>query len=411
MKIDGKLITDKEILNKLISLDESSQDNKCTKETFIWLFGKFKGKNRCNTYDYIKIPPNSYGPEDKRNKNEFTTTVGRFFFNKLFIENSEIFNVIKYVNFPMNKKNIGNIVDKISYACLDDEISLEHAKDFFQKYQWLMSMIMIISNHESEETIDILNKITKKKNEYLKKYEKEISEKDENTMIMIENELTKYAEDICKDTEMYDIYASGMCSFGNHFKDIYVIKGMAKDPNPNNGYHFITGSYMEGMDKDSYYKLIRTQASGPYARGNLTQTGGEMEKQFVRAYQHIKTEKGTDCGTDRYITEVITNSNFSKYIYNYIIDNGKLVLLTYNNKDKYLNKECKIRFSSTCKRTKNGNICNVCMGELPNKLGDFTEIGLVTSIIGSSCKNAQMKAFHDGQVKSIEMDVQKAFGF
>lgn len=411
-KIVPKTINDKEILNTLINLNEADENNRCSKKTFIWLFGKFKGERRCNTYDYIKIPPNSYGPAGNRNKNEFTTTVGRFFFNKLFVENSDIFNIVNYINYPMNKKNINKFLDTMSYACLDDKISLQHSKDFFQKYQWVMSMIMIISNNESEEMIELLDKITKKKNEYITKYKKEIEEKDENTMIKIENELLEYSENLCKDLEMYDLYASGMCSFGNHFKDIYIIKGMARDPNPDNGYHFITGSYMDGMDKESYYKLIRTQASGPYARGNLTQTGGEMEKQFIRAYQHIKVEEGTDCGTDKYITETITDKNFSKYIYNYIIESpNKLTLLTYDNKNKFINKECKIRFSSTCKRTKNGNICNICMGDLPNKLGGLYEIGLMTAIIGSSCKNAQMKAFHDGQVKSVEMDVNKAFGF
>lgn len=411
MKVNPKLITDKEILNKLISINEADENYKCTKKTFIWLFGKIKGKRRCNTYDYIKIPPNSYGPPNKRNKNEFTTTVGRFFFNKLFIENSEIFNVIPYINYSMNKSNIGKVTDRLSYACLDDEISLQSAKDFYQKYQWLLSMIMVIANNESEDMIELLEKINKKKVEYLEKYKKEIEAKDENIMIKIENELLEYSENLCKDLEMYDLYASGMCSFGNHFKDIYVMKGMAKDPNPANGYHFITGSYMDGMDKESYYKLIRTQASGPYARGNLTQTGGEMEKQFVRAYQHIRLEPNTDCGTKKYITETITEKNFQKYIYSYIIEGSKLTLLTYKNKDKFMNKECKIRFPSTCKRTKNNNICNVCMGELPNKLGGLTEIGLITAIIGSSCKNAQMKAFHDGQVKSVNMDVAKAFGF
>lgn len=405
-----KMINNSEILNKLISIDESSSSNKCDKKLFIWLFGMVNGKRRCNTYDYITIPPNSYGPEGKRNKNSFTTTVGRFFFNKLFVEQSSIFNIIPYINLPMNKKNIGKITKKLSYACLEDDITLQDTKDFFQKYQWLTSMIMLVANHDSEEIIDVLEKINKRKEELLKKYKSELDNKNENIMIEIESELLKYSEELCKDLDMYDMYASGMCSFGNHFKDIYVLKGMARDPDPSKGYHFITGSYMDGMDKESYVKLIRTQAAGPYARGSLTQTGGEMEKQFVRAYQHIKLEENTDCGTKKYITETLNDSNISKYMYSYIIDGSRLVLLTSKNVDKYINKTCKIRFPSMCKRTKNGHICNKCMGELPNLLGGIKEVGLLVSLIGSSCKNSQMKAFHDAQVSTIQMNVMESFG-
>lgn len=409
MKIKPKHIKDELIINRLINLDEAG-DNKCDKETFIWLFGKIGNKeNRCNPYDYITIPPNSYGPKNKRNKNAFTTTVGRFFFNKLFVENSTIFNVIPYINEPLHSGNIKKIIKKISYATLEDDMLLEDGKEFFDKFQWLTTMIMIIAKHDSEESIEILNKINKKKDEYLKKYAKELENGDESVMIIIENELLKYGEEICKDSDMYDMYESGLCSFKNHFKDLYVIKGMAKDPNPNNGYHFITNSYMEGMNKESYASLTRTQSSGPYARGSLTQTGGAMEKQFIRAFQHIKVEKDTDCGTKKYIEILLNNNNVHKFMYNYIIEGNKLVLLTSKNVDKYINKNIKLRFSSTCRRTKNGNICNKCMGELPFLLGDVENVGLLTSNIGSSCKNSQMKAFHDGQVSTNTMNISKVF--
>lgn len=409
MKDIPKNITDKEVIKTLIELDESNIEKRCDKKTFIWLFGKVGNTHRCNTYDYIEIPPDSYGPKTKRNKNKFTTTVGRFFFNKLFIENSSIFNIIPYVNEPLNSKNTKNIIKKLSYATLEDDIALEDGKEFFDKFQWLTTMLMIVSKNDSEESIEILNKINKKKEEYLKKYSKELEAGDEATMIMIENELLAYGESICKDSDMYDMYASGLCSFGNHFKDLYVVKGMAKDPSGNKGYHFITNSYMEGMNKESYAKLLRTQASGPYSRGNLTQTGGAAEKQFVRAFMHLIVEHNSDCGTTKYIVETLHSGNIHKYMYSYIIEGKSLVLLTSKNSDKYLNKEVKLRFPSTCIRTKSGCICSKCMGELPSMLG-ITEVGLLTANIGSSLKNSQMKAFHDGQVSTTTMNLETVFG-
>lgn len=410
MKDKGKLITDKEVINKLISLDETSEDNRCDKETFIFLFGKFNGKRRCNTYDYIDIPPDSYGPKGKRNKNTFRTTCGRFFFNKLFIEPNSMFNVFGYINETLNSKNIKKITKKMGYATLEGDLKLEDAKEFFDKFQWLTTMCMLISKNDSEESIKAISQIANAKKKLLEKYKNELEQGDEATMIRIEKELLDYAKSVVKETDMNDIYESGICSYENHLKDLYVIKGMAKDPDPSKGYHFIKGSYMDGMDKDDYVKLLRTQASGPYARGSLTQTGGAMEKEFVRAFNHISFEKDTDCGTNKYIEVVLTDSNIHKFMYSYIIKGSKLELLTSKNVNEYLNKKVKIRFSSTCKRTKNGSICNKCMGELPNMLG-ITNIGLLISNLGSSCKNSQMKAFHDGQVSTYEMNPMSAFGF
>lgn len=404
----AKFITDEKIINKLISLDENSENNRCDKDTFIWLFGSFNGKRRCKTYDYIKVPPNSYGPEGNKNKNEFTTTAGIFFFNKLFIENTELFSLFKYINEPLTSGYVKKLSERISYAILDEEISLQAGKDFFQKFQWILSLLMIIGENDTSESIEMLKKINKKKEEYLKKYKKELENNDEHIMAKIEKELLDYGKSLLKDLNISDIYESGMCSYGNHFKDLFLMKGMAKDPDPKNGYHFITGSYMDGMDKESYFKLIRTQAAGPYSRGKLTQTGGTMEKQMIRAFSSIRFEPNTDCGTKKYIKEFLTEKNINKYYYSYIIEGTNLTLLTYKNREKFLNKECKIRFPTCCKRTKNNNICHKCMGDLLNRLG-IEEVGILTANIGSSLKNGQMKAFHDGQVSYSKIDINKAF--
>lgn len=404
----AKVIKDKEVIEKLLLLDDTSTDHRCDKETFIWLFGKFDGKRRCNTYDYLDVPPGYYGPKGARNKNSFRTTCGRFFFNKLFIENSSMFNIFKYINMPLNSKNVKAITKKMGYSTLEGDLSLEDAKTFFDKYQWLTTMTMLISKNDSEESLDVMNKMKVKKDEYMKKYEKELKAGDEATMILIEKELLEYAKSLVKDTDMDELYKSGICSYENHLKDLFVVKGMARDPDPSKGYHFIGGSYMDGMNKDDYVKLLRTQASGPYSRGTLTQTGGAMEKEFVRAFNTITFEKDSDCNTNKYVEVILDNSNVHKFMYSYIIESGKLVLLTSKNVDKYMSKKVKFRFSSTCKRV-NGNVCNKCMGELPAILG-ITNVGLLISNIGSSCKNSQMKAFHDGQVSTSKIDIGKAFG-
>ena len=82
----SKTITDKNIIDKFIALTEDDITTSFIMETF----GDFgNGNQKFNPYDIITIPTGGYGGKlpdgtEKRNKNEFTTTIGRFIFNKYF---------------------------------------------------------------------------------------------------------------------------------------------------------------------------------------------------------------------------------------------------------------------------------------------------------------------------------------
>ena len=83
----SKTITDKQDIDMLVNLTEDD----ITKSLVIELFGDFNQYQKFNPYDIITIPVGGYGGklpngQEKRNKNAFTTTVGRFIFNKYFIE-------------------------------------------------------------------------------------------------------------------------------------------------------------------------------------------------------------------------------------------------------------------------------------------------------------------------------------
>lgn len=96
-------------------------------------------------------------------------------------------------------------------------------------------------------------------------------------------------------------------------------------------------------------------------------------------------------------------------MYSYVVDRGKLVELTSENRNNYLNKEVKIRFSALC-QAKDGYFCNKCAGNLFYRLG-IKNIGAATPQIPSKIKVLFMKKFHNSVVNFTEMDVEKAFGF
>ena len=396
----AKTITDKAELDYIFSL--SSHD--CQKTSvFMDFFGEFDGKRKYNTYDVINVPPNTY----MKNKNTFVTTIGSYIFNKAIIEGADLFNELGYINYTINKKALKGIYSKLSFAVLEDRITTDQFKKFLDLCQKFMPYSTIICPTTSESMLVISKTIEPKKKELLKKYEKEIAAGDAYTVNKIEKELLDYAMEKLGDDPALDAMKSGAgADLGNNFKNMYVIKGAQKDPDPTKGYNIITSCYEEGISKEDYTKMANSLAAGPYARARNTQKGGYTEKLFLSAFQHVQLdEKGSDCKTKKTITITLDGDTMPLYMYSYIVEGSKLVRLDSTTMDKYKGKTVKMRFSSLCEHEK---ICNKCAGDLYYLLG-VTNIGTATPQVGSCVKNISMKAFHDSTDKYVAMDPMKAF--
>ena len=94
-------------------------------------------------------------------------------------------------------------------------------------------------------------------------------------------------------------------------------------------------------------------------------------------------------------------------MYSYIVDKGKLVELTSENVDNYLNKVVKFRFASMCE-SKTG-ICNKCAGNMLYRIG-IKNAGITESKITSTLKNMSMKSFHDSTEQLTEIPLDTVFG-
>ena len=113
-------------------------------------------------------------------------------------------------------------------------------------------------------------------------------------------------------------------------------------------------------------------------------------------------EKDSDCGTNKAIPFTLTEDNIKLFMNRYIVDkNNELVLLTDDNKSKYIDKKVKIRSPMYCIGDK---ICNKCAGELYYKLG-INNIGIMCEVASGVLMNRSMKAFHDSSIRMTEIDV------
>ena len=400
-KRHSKEITAKADLDEIINI---SAEKAAEKSTIMEYFGDFGKGSRFNPYDTIEIPAGKYG-KTKKNKNKFKTTVGLWIFNKAFIE--DMSDVLGYINQTVNKSVYGDINQKMSYALLEDKITIEQLKHFIMQTQIMMSCTSAICPSHTMDMLLLTNKAEVKKKQLEKEYKDRIDQGDLTAMKAVEDNLIDFAKDQLKDSESADMYNSGArASWGNNFKNMYLVKGPIK--HTDSTYSYASGSYISGMKKEDFSAINDAAVGGPYSRSNKTREGGYLEKQFTNATQHIKVlPKGSDCGTDRCIKVTLTKKNISMWMYCFYKNGNSYTEITTDNKDKLIGKTVMIRYSGFCK-AKNGCICEKCAGTLYNRIG-IENIGLGAMVMASSMKNAAMRAFHNSSLALAVIDPNEVF--
>ena len=381
-----------------------SAEDAARKSTIMNLFADFGDGPKYYPYDIITIPKGKYG-KDKKNTNSFTTTVGLWIFNKGCIE--DMSDVLGYINEPITADKYEDINLTISYAKLEDKITIRQLKDFIMQSQIYMSCTSALAPSHTMRMLLITTEIEKKKKQLANgKYKEAIANNDIVAVGQMEKELLDFAKDYMGEDISMDMYNSGArSSWGNNFKNMYVMKGAVQ--RSDGSFDVVTSSYISGLNKDEFVKTNDSSTAGPMGRAVYTQNGGYMEKQFVAAFQHVVAlGPGTDCGTKRTVEVYITKKSIKDFMYCFVVEGSKLVEITSENKDKFIGRKVKIRFASMCE-AKNG-ICEKCLGTLFSRLG-MKNIGIASFQSMSRMKNVSMKQFHDSTIKFTEFDVNYAF--
>ena len=128
-----------------------------------------------------------------------------------------------------------------------------------------------------------------------------------------------------------------------------------------------------------------------------TAAGGYENKKLTMAFQTvILDDKDSDCGTQKTIDIKLDDKNINEYLYRYIQQNKKLVQITNENKNNFINTTVKMRSVLYCKGE---HYCNKCVGDKFYLVG-IKNVGLTAGNVGSIIMNDSMKSFH---VQSIVM--------
>lgn len=353
--------------------------------------------SRIKTYDEFNLKKGEYF-----NDKDIITNAGLFIYNKLIVEKN-LKEILGYINETIDKKVLGKIEDKLSRALLNDKISVDTMVEYLNTTQWLaMKFHPIVTSSFTMNTLKPNKDVIQLRDKLLKEHKEKIEQGDVITSTKIEKELLELAKEKLKNDPGIFLYESGARgSFDNNFKNISVMKGSVF--NPTTGQHDIVKSnFMEGIKKEELATYGNAIITGAFPKAIGTAVSGYFSKQIIAALQAVVMDKkGSDCGSKGYLTVRINDYNTKDFLYRYIIENGKLVLIDDDNIKKYINKEVKMRSPMYCIGNK---ICRTCLGLMYEKL-DISNIGLTTARVSSTLLNLSMKKFHDTSSKISKIDI------
>ena len=365
-----------------------------TAEMFASLFARHKDSpEKYRTDDLIEI-----GPEQSPFvKPHSVTTVGLYMVNKFILEDLQ---VLGYVNCPLNSNRWGDVESAIASALLNGDIKQEQVVRFIDRSQYLFGgpLAHLINPSISSGITTLPPSAVVLKKKLLAEHKKDIDENNPLVAADIEKEITTEAMKTIrsKNDPSVAFFDSGAIDPYNNYKTMVIMKGAVQDNTGESpsGYKIVTSNYNDGITKEDIPKIADSLITSAYSRGVSTQDSGYNGKKMNIVLQGIRIqEHGSDCGTKMTMTTVITK----RYLYRYIVENGKNVLLTDENIGKYLGKPCKLRTPIHC-HAPDQQYCNICVGERPYRIG-VHNVGLTLSIVSGATLNASMKKFHDSRIK------------
>ena len=269
------VIKDEELIKSVIEIKPED----ITSTYVVELFGEFDGKRRCNPYDLVTVPKGAYGIERSKrgvNVKPFTTTVGKLIWNKMYIlRNPSIYEAIGWVDDIVTKKVFNKLYKKLGYLLLEEKIEKSDLKRFVMTTQLTMPYVQFLSPSYTDKMLLSSSVIGKEKRKLIKENQAAFDAKDVKVVDKVTKDLLDYTRNYLGDDESYDMIKSGAGGDeGNNIKNLFVLRGAVRDPDPTKGYNIITSNYIDGVSEDEYAALANSLAEGPFNRSKKTETGG-----------------------------------------------------------------------------------------------------------------------------------------
>lgn len=350
---------------------------------------------RYNVTDRVKLKAHEY-----INTKDVDTTLGRIVFNKICIE-PYIKDIIPdhYWNIPLDKKGIGKLYTIVGEALKYNKVDTELVWQWEKSIEFYSLKAAIIYNSSYNKGLLIpRDDLIKERDEFIKNNPNVTTAEYAD----FEKYITNKAADKLSDNEAIGLYTSGARGeISDQYKNISITIGPVYNP-ATGEMEPVTSNFIEGFKKSEIPKAGNMLISAAYPKSCATADSGYITKQYYAAFQSIFVDDdGTDCGTKSYINVYLTDKNFGKYEFQNVMDNGKPVTLTQENKSKYVNKFVKLRSPMCCLGE---HVCSVCVGRFPYISG-IKNIGVTFADIPNAAVNGGMKKFHKSAIQMDDVDI------
>lgn len=358
------------------------------------------------TNDYFILPTDRFNT-----KKEGYTTIGIYICNLHLIQ-PNFSSIFGYINKPFDGKMIEKIEDRLSNALNYDEINTDQFADYLNRIQWLggNKIMTIITPSLTSALLKPAPGLEELKEKLFEENKESIEKGDAIVASKIENELINYAEDYLKKDEGYENFASNSkMNISNNYKTMNIMKGALMNT-VDGKYRINSSDYNSGIKKEEYSSLADSSVLGVHARAVGVASGGYLAKKSNQSLNAVSAgPKDSDCGTKKYLRVVIYPEMKSAYLNRYILENNKLLELTPDNIDNYVNKEVMMRSPMFC-HMEEPYYCNKCLGNQPYILG-LENFGLAISRMSNKLLNFKLKKFHDLTIKTNKIDVSTLLKF
>ena len=359
------------------------------------------------TNDYFILPTTKFNT-----KKEGYTTLGIYICNLHLIQ-PNFSKVFGYINKPFDGKIIGWIEDKLSDALTNDVINTDQFADYINRIQWLGGnrIMTLLTPSLTSALLKPAPGIEELKEKLFEENKDAIKNGDAIVSAKIEKQLVEYAEDYLKKDEGYENFASkAKINIDNNYKTMNIMKGALLNT-ADGKYRINSSDYNKGIKKEEYSSLADSSVLGAHSRAVGVASGGYISKKSNQSLNAVTAgPKGSDCGTKIYLKVIIYPEMKKSYLNRYILDsNGKLIELTTDNIDQYVNKEVSMRSPMFC-HMKEPCYCNICLGNQPYNL-KLENFGLAISRLSNKLLNFKLKKFHDLTIKTNRIDTTSIFKF
>lgn len=314
-----------------------------------------KGKALTKGTDVVTLKP---GIIENSGDKPIKTTVGRLILNQLLLAHP-FGKTFPYLNA---KFSAGSIVDAIFEAATKEEITADQIQTYSQNLYFIGHMTEICVPNYTERSLTTDPGIAKRRKELMAENKEALERGDATVMSAIEDELIKMDKAYMEGDPSMDFYGTNLKkTFDIQRKKMFVMGGMSEKFGETGQFNFIDEPLSDGISEKNFAAISNEIRNASYSRAMETVNGGVVAKVLVRALQNA-TILEDDCGTKRTMPLKLKAGSASLYRDRYILERGKLVLLTDQELKVRTGTTVRLRSPMTCETA--GGYCKACIGKL-----------------------------------------------